>query len=226
MFALGLATIVFFSFIYQRQQGRVQPVFNIPELVFTDKQREIPVESVERGNTRIKLTDEKKEVGVSLGSIEMFYFTRELAGVKFLIRTPEFLELIEARAPDALIRSLDDEFTFGIHAIRDNEPFIILKLRSYDIAFASMLEWETSMNENLSPLFGPIVRPMQRLRPAQASVFQDIIISNKDVRVLIDEQGNIALLYSFPDRETLIITTNEQTFAEIFTRLTSSRVQR
>ena len=41
-----------------------------------------------------------------------------------------------------------------------------------------------------------------------------------------DNNGNTALLYAFPDQQTLVITTNEQTFNEIFERLTTSKTVR
>ncbi len=54
-------------------------------------------------------------------------------------------------------------------------------------------------------------------------VFEDAVIRNKDVRVMRGDSGNIVLLYSFVDRSTLVVTTNEPTFVEVLTRLTSRR---
>jgi hypothetical protein len=48
--------------------------------------------------------------------------------------------------------------------------------------------------------------------------FSDVVIRNMDTRLLRDLEGNTALLYSFPNESTLIITTNEGTFFEVSQR--------
>lgn len=53
--------------------------------------------------------------------------------------------------------------------------------------------------------------------------FDDAIIVNKDVRVLRDPEGKIALVYGFYDKQTIVITTDENTFKEVVTRLSSRR---
>jgi hypothetical protein len=49
--------------------------------------------------------------------------------------------------------------------------------------------------------------------------FEDKIIKNKDVREFITVDGKALFLYSFIDNERLVITSNEETLAEIITRL-------
>jgi len=53
--------------------------------------------------------------------------------------------------------------------------------------------------------------------------FKDEIISNKEVRTLRNVEGEIVLLWSFPDPSTLVITTNKNTYAEILVRMSSRR---
>ncbi len=53
--------------------------------------------------------------------------------------------------------------------------------------------------------------------------FEDAIIVNKDVRLLRDNDGKIALVYGFYDKQTIVITTDENTFKEVVTRLSSRR---
>lgn len=57
-------------------------------------------------------------------------------------------------------------------------------------------------------------------------VWKDKIIQNKDTRVLIDTDGNMKFLYSFVDKNTLVIVSNEKGFKEIITRMTTGRVRR
>lgn len=53
--------------------------------------------------------------------------------------------------------------------------------------------------------------------------FEDAVIVNKDVRILRDSDRNIALIYGFYDKATIVITTDENTFKEVVTRLSSRR---
>lgn len=53
--------------------------------------------------------------------------------------------------------------------------------------------------------------------------FKDEVISNKEVRTLRNADGDIVLLWSFPDPSTLVITTNKNTYAEILVRMSSRR---
>lgn len=50
------------------------------------------------------------------------------------------------------------------------------------------------------------------------TTFTDRIVENRDARVLQTEHGDIVLLWTFLDRNTLVITTNEFTLREIITR--------
>ena len=80
-----------------------------------------------------------------------------------------------------------------------------------------MLEWEPFMAQDLSPFFdGAGLR----------GTFEDVLVQNKDARVLKDSAGNVRLLYAFPNTETLLITTNQSTFLEVFGRLTSVSTRR
>jgi hypothetical protein len=95
---------------------------------------------------------------------------------------------------------------------------------SYERAFAAMLEWERTINTDLSPIFAPV--PMQTISQSGVVVeraFEDSIIRNFDVRMLKDESGNVQLYYSFPTRDILIIAESPYSFPEILARLRADR---
>jgi hypothetical protein len=97
----------------------------------------------------------------------------------------------------------------------DSEPYIVMKVTGFDAAFAGMLEWERSMSADLSPLFGPTVvetfdssaRTDTQVREA---FFQDVIASNKNARILLDEEGEERIIYTFINQQTIIITTTKK----------------
>ena len=165
--------------------------------------------------------------------------------VKAPVSAREFLEKLEVNAALPLYRSLRPEFTYGIHQMApENGAFLILKTTFYQNAFASMLDWEdflaidlpfitreprsvvsrdtlllASSTEESASTTETFFEDSAEDELARINVnFKDEVIMNHDARVLRDATGNIILLYSFADEETLIITDSVETLREIFGR--------
>lgn len=158
----------------------------------------------------------------------------------------EFLERINVRAPNTLLRTVQDSFIIGVHADAKNEPFMVLRAGFYANAFSGMLLWEETMDVDLAPFFGtplslksvaPVLQPAATTSSSTATTtlpaepnpttvdtrdlgtFDDVTISNVKVRALKNEYGDIKLLWSMPDDNTIIITTNMETLREITDRM-------
>ncbi|MFZ2769519.1 MAG: hypothetical protein WAZ50_00070, partial [Minisyncoccia bacterium] len=140
-----------------------------------------------------------------------------------LIKTSEFLSLLRSHAPGSLIRAFDPLFMFGIIGGIPKHTFILIKLDSFELAYAGMLNWEKDISDDILPLFAPygVVQTV----PSQTS-FGDLTLRNKDVRVLKDPTGKTVLLYTFYDNNMLIITDNEEALKNILTRLDSEKLSR
>lgn len=137
----------------------------------------------------------------------------------YLFPTAEFLEMLKTRAPGSLIRAFDPLFMFGAFG---ESTFIIIKLTSFENAFAGMLAWEKNLSQDIGPLFA--TAELLRDVPLE-SVFTDITDRNKDVRMLAQRDQPI-LLYSFFDNNMLIITDNMETLRVIVDRLTREKLSR
>jgi hypothetical protein len=192
------------------------------------------------------LNDEKGRVSLSLGLIERFYLAAASSSASSLpqLSAQNVLALVAPSAPDALARSLDPaQYIFGVHAYDDNQAFLIFKTSSYEQAFSGMLAWEPSMQKDLAPLFTRTPELHIQTNPAASSTaatstatsapqapavlptgFQDAIIENHDARVIENASGDILLLWTFLDRNTLVIATNEATLREIISRLKNAPV--
>jgi len=154
--------------------------------------------------------------------------------------------MIAPRIPENLLRSIQPEFLLGVHVYDTNQPFLIFRVDSYQEAFAGMLAWEPALRNTLSPLFAYTPSPHINATPAvipptststssttpqtppptpivQAH-FIDRIVENHDARVLQNDFGDIYLLWTFLDRNTLVITTNAATLREIISRLQNAPV--
>ncbi|MDO8589869.1 MAG: hypothetical protein Q7R69_01180 [bacterium] len=142
--------------------------------------------------------------------------TKETA---YLFPTSEFLVALESRAPGGLVRAFDPLFMFGASG---KSAFLIIKLASFENAFAGMLAWEKNMSQDIGPLFATAT--LLKDMPPEA-VFTDLIDKNKDVRVLALGKEPV-LLYSFVDNNMLIITDNIETLRTLVDRLTREKLSR
>src|SRR3989344_189616 len=204
----------------------------ISTLILPNYKRELYVDRIKRDNIINALKQQDSETSIPLGYVIQFYLTTEDASKSFIIEgesdykllvtTESFFDGIEAKIPDSLIRNLGQDFIIGYHSSLGNNPFLILEVKSYNNAFAGMLDWEKTMFRDLSPTF---VRQDSSIS-LDNNPFKDIVVSNKDVRAILNEKGKIELAYSFPNPETLIIANNETTLQEIYRRVTNARLER
>jgi len=132
------------------------------------------------------------------------------------VGSKEFLSFIDVRPPSRVRSFLEDRFMFGFYTGTVDSPFIMFKITSYDHAFAGMLEWEDTIVSDLRNIF-----TLGSISPNL--FFKDIVINNRDARILLGQSGETILLYSFLDANTLLIATNSQTFNEVARRFALPR---
>lgn len=138
------------------------------------------------------------------------------------LTTLEFLSLLKTTAPSALIRSLSDNFMIGLYKSTSqintgNEKpnlFLIFETKDYNQTYASMLSWERTLLDDMVKIFN--------LNITDKNVFEnkwrDIIINNKDVRVVNNSLGEGVLYYFFLDKTSFVVTDNIETIKEIIKR--------
>jgi len=95
--------------------------------------------------------------------------------------------------------------------------FLIIKIKNYNLAYAGMLEWEKTIIYDLFTFFRINIKGDNN--KLLNKPFQDVIIKNKDIRVLYNEEGIGVFFYLFSNRKTLIISDSQNAIKEIITRL-------
>ncbi len=232
-FGLIIAGILLVVFFYTTSNTETVSKDNVvSKLLFTETDGSFEIESLVGKNLLTALNDNILRTNIQFNTFKNLQIIEKTPVGKHPVSASDFLTSLNTKAPGSLIRSLEPNFMVGIHSIKDNEPFFILKTRSFDTAFAGMLNWEQHMSVDLNPLFGtPVTNSLVSIREKtqQASLnaqFVDVIIKSRDTRVLFNERGEIAILYTFLNKDTLIITTNKNTFEEIFTRISSIQISR
>lgn len=154
---------------------------------------------------------EKSQTKLEPGQISELYFTQGTTEEPVLINAETFITLTTTRSPESVRRSLLEKFMFGFHQTSSTtEPYIVLKTDFFQNTFTGMLKWEPDMYDDIKSWFSHEAKANDK--------FEDKVIKNKDVRILRDINGEILILYCFLDKETLLITTNQETLFEIMDR--------
>ncbi|MAG12524.1 hypothetical protein CL630_01800 [bacterium] len=196
----------------------ISPSLDIQSPVFLENHKTISIERFNENEIRGKVEVLKREENMPIDSILGITFTKTIETLEgeqtALLSTSELFSMLGHETPRQLIRTFNDPFLFGFHAFRKTEPFLILTNRFYDGAFLGMLQWEPFMLSDLSPMF-----LLERTDFSRTQLFEDVVIQNNDVRILKNTNNETKLLYSFVDRNTIVITTNTDAFKEIVTRL-------
>ncbi len=163
--------------------------------------------------------------------------------VRFLYTLPVeadsiFLAL-QLSAPGALLRNVNAAGSMagivsaegGSASGGNGNPFFILSVASYSQTFAAMLSWESRMPNDLAGLF-PLPSPNATEGTASTTAtstssviagFRDEIIANHDARVYRDAANSMLIVYGYWDQTTLVIARNPAEFAELMSRLATSR---
>jgi len=124
-----------------------------------------------------------------------------------------FIEISRFGMPVDLAQSIENTYMAGIYSKNERYPLLIIKIKLYENAFAGMIAWENSIASDLGNIW-----PVKKT--TSSDIFKDKTISNHDIRELDDSEGNLVLVYSFLDRSTLAISTNEEALKAIFERFT------
>ncbi|MDP3996581.1 MAG: hypothetical protein Q8P86_02715 [bacterium] len=208
-------------YFWNKKNSPLENNFSFSPLFSADTQKEVDITG-KKGSDVSAYLNASVESPLSLTSVVGMYFVQNDGLEKTVVSGGDFILILETDAPAALLRTLTGPAMFGIHSLIENQPFFITRVDNFENAFAGMLSWEKNLTHDLGPILSPAIKKMTAgattTRPTYYGEFQDFIIKNKDVRALKDQSGNILLLYSFPDRSTLVITSNPDTFEEILRR--------
>ncbi len=228
-------TLVIGFFLFGFDFTPSEDVFDveIPEYVFAEDNKEIDVTGLARRELLLTLEREVENVDVRQGAIANLYLVRKETledGGELTTHVPtaELLSTFSETLPFELSEYLDDVPMFGVHARVRPAPFFIFKTVHFGNVFSGMTKWEETMQADLAPLFGDAIEVTPQLRSATSTlpdrneptpgVWIDDVVSNKDVRVLRDQRGEVVLLHSFINPQTIVITTNEETFSQLVER--------
>jgi len=196
-----------------------------PPLIAVEKRNAIPADNFSQLKLITALKAAAGDTSLRLDTIQETYFTTTTSNpegdLTEKVPTERFFRLLGARIPAILLRSLNQDFMFAVHAFNGNQSVLILKTDFYENAFLGLLNWERYMAQDLLPALGTTFTDENRYLVTKT--FEDLTIKNTDVRALTTNEGKIVLVYALPRRDTIIITTSEDTFTEVLARMNAPK---
>ncbi|MDO8514482.1 MAG: hypothetical protein Q7S50_02980 [bacterium] len=225
---LGAGALFGVYTVMQQRTGTPPPPINASSILFAEQSVPLSLDDTAQGDLKRMLASARVAQNGSLGSITRIIPVKTVGTDGGSEQVPatfaEFMQALGVHAPEDLIRALGNDFFFGIHTVDKNAPLFVIPVTSHDHAFAGMLEWESSLNADLAPVFTsvPVLATDGNGLPIKR-VFQDLVMRNYDVRALKDDSGTTQLYYSFPTQNILIIAESPYSFTEILSRLQASR---
>jgi len=216
-----------YAYTSYKSKSALPAVVVIPnQLISSELTADLKVSGLAR-DSFISAFDLEKNNEIKNNSVEQIQLKKVSTSTP-LVTTEEFLNILNTKAPANLVRAFNPLFMLGligdtILASSTPHTFIIIKLDSFENAYAGMLSWEKNMADDLLPLF--VSEDIYSSFPSN-TLFQDITLQNKNARALKDEKGNTVLLYSFFDNNLLIITDNESSLRTILVRLNTGKLSR
>ncbi|MFQ5540654.1 MAG: hypothetical protein ACE5F4_00145 [Candidatus Paceibacteria bacterium] len=132
------------------------------------------------------------------------------------VELPPLETALQLGLPASFAREVED-IMVGIHAFDRSQPFLLITVSAFDRSLGALLANETTLGKNLGTFFAPL----GATNGAPSLTFEDAVIRNIDVRQSTHTSDGTAwpILYAYPARTTVIITTNEFTLREVLTRL-------
>jgi hypothetical protein len=219
--AVGLLTLLFL----RTQPVPVTPAGTPPPFISVDATRAIifSERNFLRSIVLPELEEAKQNSTLELGLIERIVpalSTTTPGGGERAVEARQLVSTFSLNVPAELLRALRPEYLLGIHSFDGNQPLLLLSVDSYQQAYAGMLAWEQFMRSELTPLFTRTPRPRTPEELATTATtavqflstgFSDAVMENRDTRAVYNQAGDVLLLWTFLDQNTVVITTNEYT---------------
>lgn len=211
-FILGVAIVT--SVYYIKSSDDVVIERQVKTFLSPTKEIKIALASSTEDNIISTIVRERENFKLPINSVLYVNTVNENVPVD----TSKILSVLAPSAPSSLVRSFDNKYMLGIYSYDTNEVFLILSVDDYASSYSGMLKWEKDMPKDLAKIFSVDQDFLTRTYS-----FSDLSIKNKDLRIIRDDAGKTIMLYSFIDKETLLITKNEKIFGAILARINISK---
>jgi len=225
---LVLVSIVGTYYVLQKKEKENIPVVVVKDeaVIAYDETSSLEINDTDYLVDKLKNHLKQISTSESNNSIDNILISQNINGVKEKLSVANIFSRLNLSASSSLIRSLSDLYMVGAYtknATGSPNLFLIFKSNEYDYTYAGMLDWENTLSSDMFYLFD--LKTGETKLQLETRKWKDVIISNRDARVLYNEENKPILYYMFADKDSLVITDNEDTLKEIITRLIIKNVK-
>jgi hypothetical protein len=207
LLVLGIITVS--AVYYIKSQNQVAIVQKTKTILPFSQEKPIITTNLSIANIISTIVSLKQSFNLPLNSILYINLEKNEGAQESL---ENFLSILGPSMPASLKRSFVGKYMLGVYAFDSNTPFVILKTNDFSTSFAGMLKWESNMPYDLDKIFD------LKENASSTNTFFDESIKNKDLRVMKDLAGKTIFLYSFIDKNTLVMTKTESVFSAILNK--------
>lgn len=204
---LVLGAIVVGAVYFVRSNEKVKVEMRTKAIIAFSEEHPIQSDNLSRDIIISRIISEKQSYNAPPNSVLFLNFSKQNLEP---YSVSDILPLLAPKIPQALGRTFENKYMIGIYSyFEGNEPFILFTTEDFPIAYSNMLKWERDMVSDLGRIFNISQSEYS------SALFIDETVKNKDLRVLKNSSQKTVLLYSFIDKNTLVITGNENIFNAI-----------
>ncbi len=212
---LGLGYIVFV-----RNSKTVSFENKFQPIIFVDRTQFVPIDNLKNDQVVPTLKSTFALSTVKSGGIDGYYLTK----AKKMLPLDKFSEIIMPNLSSKFIDLASPNFLVGTVKANKNEPFVLIKVKSFEDVFEEMQKWEKKMFLDLHDFFGmPLGKENNSLLNKD---FEDGFVDNKNARILYRADGTVALMYIYADDTSVIITQSDIAAREVMQRLVGSEIRK
>ncbi|NCS99621.1 hypothetical protein GW765_01420 [Candidatus Parcubacteria bacterium] len=219
----GLVSLVLFVsavgifFYATREEAPVEQKTQVVQrsIVYAENHNRIDTTNILPITLVSKISSKVSSGGSDIGEVTNLYFTKNIGDNKVqTLSSKEFLGAIQSSIPGAMINSLGKDFMLGVYSGDTVKPFLILEAPIRNTS-SQMKIWESTLLQDMSRILDIEVMDTDLyIKP-----WQDVQIQNKNTRVLLDNESNLVLSYTYISDDLLVITTSQIAIQEILQRL-------
>lgn len=219
LFLLGAGLLLFF--MGNREVNTLEIERGLTPPIFIDRSVFAEVAGMKKGEFVQTLRNIAETAELKSQGIVGIYPTWD----KQVVGLRQFLALLESSfAPDPNPILVSDNFLMGrVNVASDNRLgfFILLQTRSTGDIFPALRVWERKMFYDLAPLLGWSINSQNSYLLTKD--FEDGIAENRNTRELLDQDGNLVLMYALAEDESVVISDSREALREIMLRLAAKQ---
>jgi len=225
---LFLASILFiFLFFFNKEINTVSVAPLYSSIIFTDQTDFYAIDGFTEDKIVQIIFNRSNNTKVKIGGVNGIYLTEN----KMVVSFNKFMTFIKGSLNKDQSNLFSNNFLIGIFksgasSVSPNigDLFILLKIRSFTDIFPVMKVWENKMLYDFYGFFGVDLTPETNYLFTKD--WEEGIVSNKNARILKDNDGKIILMYVYLDDNSIVITDSESAVNEVVLRLNSSKVKK